>query len=449
MKWIFLLCMTISAFVPDQKTEPDFTLPDINTALPLQWQADIGAGSYRTNVVCSGNQLYIGSNGRSFMDANLFDSKGGVYTLNPKTGKIAKQFANEVPGDMDVNGLLAFENMLYFGNDNEEILCTDLEGREIWRKPVSGDVESQPVLLDISGRKAIVFATEVGEIQAVNPQNGNTVWAHYTPEFNGWKPGQNRKVMKVQAYFRNSESFVTRPIVSHLNGNGVEDLVYRTYDNRIYAVEGKTGNRLYQFDDPSYFLQAILDVQKRGKRCVTRCILKPSSRAEGEGMFLAEINNQGQISKKTMFKQTVSDFSVESTLVTKQGNVLLPLQNSILVISPDNTLNTIDRNNLLREEERKSTFSTYRSSYITRISTGVFRFGSHRQCIALLNQYDPLVREKGFLEIVDIEKKEVVVRLQLPDEGEMPPYIGDINGDGKVDLLVSGYGGKLYCYRIS
>jgi hypothetical protein len=214
-------------------------------------------------------------------------------------------------------------------------------------------------------------------------------------------------------------------------------------------VEGKTGNRLYQFDDPSYFLQAILDVQKRGKRCVTRCILKPSSRAEGEGMFLAEINSQGQISKKTMFKQTVSDFSVESTLVTKQGNVLLPLQNSILVISPDNTINTIDRNNLLREEERKSTFSTYRSSYITRISTGVFRFGSNRQCIALLNQYDPLVREKGFLEIVDIEKKEVVARLQLPDEGEMPPYIGDINGDGKVDLLVSGYGGKLYCYRIS
>jgi len=109
--------------------------------------------SFRTNVVLDSNQIIIGSNGNNFMDRNLHDHESGVYLLNRKTGRIEQHVAGEKYGDMDVNGVLLYHGRLFFGNDNEEFLCTDKKGLVIWRNPTSGDIEHEPSLLDIRGKK--------------------------------------------------------------------------------------------------------------------------------------------------------------------------------------------------------------------------------------------------------------------------------------------------------
>ena len=121
----------------------------------------------------------MGSNGMNYMDYNLFDKKSGIYVMDAATGTIRSHFGNEVLGDMDVNGVLFYKNRIYYGNDNEEFICSSPEGKIIWRNPASGDIEHEPILLDMQGNKYVVYASEAGEVRAVDPETGKTKWVHY------------------------------------------------------------------------------------------------------------------------------------------------------------------------------------------------------------------------------------------------------------------------------
>jgi hypothetical protein len=63
-------------------------------------------------------------------------------------------------------------------------------------------------------------------------------------------------------------------------------------------------------------------------------------------------------------------------------------------------------------------------------------------------QVDQLNYQKGFIEIISLETKQIVERLQLPNTSEMQPHIDDINKDGKLDLLINCKDGNLYCYNL-
>ena len=93
--------------------------PPIEDHFDLHWSTQMGSASFRSNVIVTNNSLIIGSNGTDFMDYYISDKKSGVYTINRKSGAIMQHFANEPLGDMDVTGLLLYNNRLYFGNDNE------------------------------------------------------------------------------------------------------------------------------------------------------------------------------------------------------------------------------------------------------------------------------------------------------------------------------------------
>ena len=95
----------------------------------------------------------------NFMDYQLTDKKSRVYHIDRRTGKIRKHFGNEVIGDMDVNGILEWNDRLYITNDNEELMCTSIDGNVIWIKPASGDIEHEPVLIKGKNGNYIVYAT--------------------------------------------------------------------------------------------------------------------------------------------------------------------------------------------------------------------------------------------------------------------------------------------------
>ena len=86
------------------------------------------------------------------MDYNLYDKGSGIYVLNRTNGKIETRFGAECIGDMDVTGILEYNQKLYYGNDNDEFFCSTLEGKTIWRNPTSGDIEHEPVQLRLGKR---------------------------------------------------------------------------------------------------------------------------------------------------------------------------------------------------------------------------------------------------------------------------------------------------------
>jgi outer membrane protein assembly factor BamB len=132
----------------------------------------MGSASFKTNLLVANNELIIGSNGTDFMDYLITDKSSGIYRIDRKTGSVIRHFANESYGDMDVNGILLYNDRLYFGNDNEEFLCTSLDGKILWRNPSSGDIEHEPILINNIGIQQIVYATEMGEVKAIDPTTG-------------------------------------------------------------------------------------------------------------------------------------------------------------------------------------------------------------------------------------------------------------------------------------
>jgi len=106
--------------------------------------------------------------------------KSQEYTLNSKNGNVIHREAKGKWGDFDVNGVLIIKRKIYFGNDNEEFICYDLDGDILWKYTVSSDIESEPVIFDIKGNKAIVYATELVEVKAVNCDNGESIGSNFS-----------------------------------------------------------------------------------------------------------------------------------------------------------------------------------------------------------------------------------------------------------------------------
>ena len=153
-------------------------LQTIESRFPLLWKTKVGNISFRSNIIFNKDKLIVPSNGDRYMDYNLYDKSSGIYVLNRSNGKIENRFGAECIGDMDVTGILEYNQKLYYGNDNDEFFCSTLQGKTIWRNPTSGDIEHEPVIINTKTQKEIVYATESGEVRAVNPENGNTIWVY-------------------------------------------------------------------------------------------------------------------------------------------------------------------------------------------------------------------------------------------------------------------------------
>lgn len=435
-----LLCFLCYATYAQQPFSP------IEKSFPLKWKTKIGIASFKTNVVFNNGTLIIGSNGSNFMDYNACDKQSGVYVINRKTGGIIKKIGGEELGDMDVNGTLLLNNKLYFGNDNEEFLCTNLDGKVLWRNPASGDIEHEPVLISNKNGKYIVYATESGEVKAVDPETGLKIWNYYTPDFKGWKPGDNRMVFKVKAYFSNSNSFYIKPLLVDLNMDGVNDLVYVTYNEKIFAINGNDGKLLWKKSiDGLNFMIANIGTQKEPLMFVTHSAYNSNDIRKNKFDI---INRKGNTIKQQIFGS--SDYgSGLNALNIYNGKIMFACRDSIMLIDKVGNYTTIPRAVIFDYVMNNGdTSKENRNGYDPLLAINTFLYKGMKSAL-VLNQRDYANSNIGFVEIVSIDQGKVLERYALPSASEMPPIIDDIDMDGKLDLLISGFDGYLYCYSLN
>ena len=445
-----LFTLLLLAASPKKTNETD-EYPPIESEFPLIWKVKIGRASFRTNVVFNNNEIIIGSNGRNFLDYHMFDDESGVYRINRSTGVINKRIANEPLGDMDVNGVLLFDKQLYFGNDNEEFLCTNMDGEIIFRNPTSGDIEHEPVLINNRGSATIVYASEAGEVRAISPQTGNTIWTYYAPEFNGWRVGDNRLFFKIKAHFSNTNTFFTKPLVYDVNRDGVMDLLYLTFDNKLYAINGANGSLLWLFKSESK-MNYMCTMVGNGNSKSIQMISSGEDTAGQYSSNLLSIDLKGNIVKSKKLNCNYSYYSDNglNTISLTGSSVIMNTRNSLLISDGKDSLHSIDRTiTYMRKDYFTNNMITdIRNSRDVLLGDKVFPYGDSKQTVIVLNQRDVTEEGTGFIEIVSLDQGKVLKRLQIEGRSEMPPVIRDVNMDGYLDILLSCSNGYLYCYNL-
>jgi hypothetical protein len=428
-----------------ENEKPANPLPAPDSEFPLLWKADLGLLSFRNNIVIAGKHLICGSNGGSFTDYWLYDKQSGVYVLDRQTGKTIRHFGNEQLGDMDVTGILLHNNRFYYGNDNEEFLCTDLNGKIIWRIAASGDVEHEPTLLKTKNGELIVYATEMGEVRAVNPATGKKVWNHYSEIFEGFKEGESRLAFKVKSYMSYHCELLRKPEVADLNRDGTNDLVYLSQYNMLIALDGQTGALLWkrQGGDNLRFNHLIKSGTDKapffslggnvysGDKEKTDTLITMNSRGINVYNKLIPHNYRGE---------SINDIKIE-------GDTVLYNKSDSLYMIVNGKMARVIPYHMARFESDKEDYYPYRREPL--FANRVFSFEGHARCILMLNQIKMSDTKGAVIEIISLDNGELLRRFSLPAYSEFQPRIEDINEDGQLDLLVNCSNGQLYCYSMN
>ena len=436
--------LILSFVYSDEKSKTSSELPNSEN-----WSIDIGKTSFRTNASLTSSYIVIGSNGDNYRDAYITDDRNGVHIINRKTGKRVRNFAKESIGDLDVNGTLIYQNRIYFGNDNDEFICADFNGNIKYSLPVSGDVESEAVLIKVHGKDVLVFGTEAGEVRAINPKNGETIWQHFHKDFKGWKMGDNRLVFKVKTHFSMTYLFLMKPIVKDLNSDGIGDIVY-SMNGQFYSINGANGKILHAFDwtedydqwsDPNVLHNAFYNAEtilftkdKDGKTLVTvpKYSYRPiegSNRTDGYKIHMLTFDLKGNIieKKRVVEKAKENDFRrLPNTRIFCSGHNIFQFDNNMKLIS--NT--TIEK------------FLEVRGDYFAYFISDQLIDINQQKCMVMLLEH------KGIIAFVNINSGKIVRKIKLKGRSEFIPHIEDINKDGQMDLLFADDSNQLTCMTL-
>ena len=414
----------------------------------INWKSPIGNVSFRTNISKKSNTLFIGSNGNHFMDYGLIDDGNGIYAINAINGKIKNHFQGEKFGDMDVNGVLIHDNKLFFGNDNDEFLCTDLKGNLIYRLPTSGDIEFEPVLIKRNKKNIIVYGTETGELRAINPSNGNTVWKYFHENFEGWKEGDDRTLFKVKMHFYSSRDFFfDKPVLKDVNNDDVADLIFTLGSYDIIMIDGKTGKDLYNIDinskesiNDGFYSQlwktAPLIIEDKGKVMA----IVPFRKWESSEV------TQSELRCFTLNGKLIKKIKLDPKFFSSCGKRIGVNEKAVLfdrgIVDFSNGLDSFKITKFIGFPEVENNSKWY-IPFSNNIASNQFIKVNNEICLLSIYENGDLIKNSTLV-IISVSSGKVIKLYNLPSTSEFQPVIGDFNKDGKADVIVGCHDGILY-----
>jgi outer membrane protein assembly factor BamB len=432
-----LLFLTVAVLIGIAAALPVKVKP-VTQGLKIKWKQEIGNLTDRSRPVISNGFIWIGSNGSRYNDYAL-DYGNGIYKIAASNGNIAAHFLDEQVGDMDVNGLVKINELFYAGSDNEELSCFDASGKVKWRIPTGGDIEHRPTHVKLDGKDALIYATENGEISAIDPASGKRLWSFYHSTYKGWKPGENRFVFKVNSHFSADFCFFSEPAIADLNRDGTDDVIYNANFQEIIAVSGRTGRELfsYRYDDDKETNILI----GRNKPLIATfknelvCWI-PLQRVKDQSYELRGVTNKGEVKyRKPIGKVTNLYLSQNS------GMNQVALDNGFIDLEKDFKLVPYKSNESKKDKESNYGDVTYSGG---RYADNKIKMNGEL-CNVVLFESSP---EGSTVLVVGQKTCTRYLKQVLPDGSECIPVVQDIDSDGKLELLVGCRDGNLYCYSM-
>ena len=406
---------------------------NVGTKMKLLWKANVGMTTHRSNIVFSGKQILLGSNGSHFNDF-LLEDNNGIYILDAASGKTGRFFGGEKFGDLDVNGIALINDQIIYGNDNDEIICFEKSGKLKWRIPFSGDVEHEPVQIKLNGREVLIFASENGEARAIDPLNGNMIWQHFHQSFNGWKDGDNRTVFKIKAHGSSANIFFNRPAVADLNRDGVKDLIFNCNYEELYAISGRDGKLLWSRKPNDSFGKLYNGRESPVIYQEAKKIGFARYNSDTRKLYYSLMDFNGKIEKNIELKDVKGHALSHSSEAFHLLDRMIVLEGDKLREIKYNFQGLTDKDKI------------YQDYTDAQVSAETVRI-NNEDCFAILYQYSNK-HNGSTLALIGKKTGKLHFYDKLPFNSESVPVIRDLNKDGKLEVLLGGYDGYLYSYSL-
>ncbi|MCB9188829.1 MAG: PQQ-binding-like beta-propeller repeat protein [Flavobacteriales bacterium] len=391
---------------------------NITKTFPLKWKSKIGVTTYRTNIIEENGFIYVGSNGENTSSDD--DALDGVYKIDAKTGKLNHHYQAQILGDNDVTGIALKDGSIYFGTDNYYFYCFDEKsGEEKWKFNTPYDVESVPVVADLDGdsKMEVIFCVQHNGVYCLNTEDGSVKWM----------------LDSISSHQGN-----VAPLVVDCNHDGVLDVVcgfrgrpnsdklagfkMAHYGDYLMALNGKDGMPIWSKPTGAGIHASPFLFEESGELRIA------SLDSYGEFQVLnldgEEIKNVGFGYNKYMSPVWYNGWLLLSDYSDYLGDDAFEMQEDGF-------------NKLIKEKSPSYSGSMNGAKSATTLVADILGKGT-QQFIA--------VSESGDLYISDKEGN-ALKELKFPSGAEATPLIKDVDGDGKLELLIASLDGYLYCYE--
>lgn len=381
-----------------------------NTEFSLneKWKVRTGLHSFRSTIQSEAGIVVVGSNGNA--TDSLRDDLDGVFLIDAATGKVLRQILTTPVGDRDVNGLAIHGGRLFFGNDHDQFFAYSIygDGQFLWTFAVDGDVEGAPALEDLNsdGALDVIFGTEGGSVYALDGKSGTLIWKQSVP----FKPSFT---------YPEFRSFMASPALWDINQDGVRDVVMGSRNGTLYAFDGQTGKLLWEFrtKEPSgIYASAFI-----GDTLVVAETYSRIFELDRQGQHLREILIQGK-TRQGLFGSPVKLPSGAIVIGSSWGTG----QSGLWFIPPGENLPSDHH------------FWPVGKVSATPVVADIWGDTGLEVLVAT---------EAGEL-LMFSESGQLLSRHMLPYGIEATPYIGDIDGDGKGELVIAGQDKHVHVYAL-
>ncbi len=402
----------------------------IASKFSLKWETPIGQTTYRTNIMLANGQIVVGSNG---LERGKRDAKDGIYLIDPKTGEINQQLNPTATPKADVNGQAISGDKIFFTNENGESFCYNLSGKTIWRATIKdnfsgddyydteskiGEFENSPALADMNGdgKDDVVFTSEAGQIYVLNGENGRRI---DLPKFKR----------------EDNYSFLATPLLYDVSGDGTPDILTGGRWNNLMAFDGKTGELLWKRKEPySVLASATILLEKN----------------ELPKVLVASRSNQIDFANlktgKTEKRIIYDDYALFAT------PMLTPSKTLVLGTAEPRSEGILQTFQLTKEswkEDEDTKDILFNSKDNAKAKHTANRISSAGFVADVLGNGEfqiGMVSESGEFSLIN-EQGEIIQQLRLPAGVEAPIFVGDIDSDGKLEIVFACLDGMLRCYE--